>query len=54
MYGLEIIIPNLVGYKRFFYTDNPDDAFKKFINDGNTGLEKTLQQYNIPIPEVED
>lgn len=38
LYGIEIIIPNLFGYKRIFYTDNTDDAFKMYINKGSTGL----------------
>lgn len=38
LYGIEIIIPNVTGYKRLFYTDNTDDAFKIFLNNGNTGL----------------
>ena len=38
LYGIEIIIPNLFGYKRFFYIDNTDEAFKYFLNKGNTGL----------------
>ena len=38
LYGFEIIIPNLFGYQRIFYTDNTDMAFKAFLNHGNTGL----------------
>lgn len=38
LYGVEIIIPNLFGYQRIFYTDNTDTAFKAFLNNGNTGL----------------
>ena len=38
LYGIEIIIPNLFGYQRIFFTENTDDAFKYLINGGNTGL----------------
>lgn len=38
LYGIEIIVPNLLGYKRIFFTENTDDAFKYLINNGNTGL----------------
>ena len=38
LYGIEIIIPNLFGYQRVFYTENTDTAFKAFLNNGNTGL----------------
>lgn len=38
LYGIEIIVPNLLGYKRIFFTENTDDAFKYLINNGSTGL----------------